>query len=135
MKVCYTVDEIDFYILYANESRRNALKAFTHLVGDAHANNSDTESLDTPDFIVQHVNFTCWITVGDKDKDISYICTVSFGSVEYFRPRQSQSAGRICVTAAISDTSDGVPERLGVGKLIQVEMKECLVTFKQFYAR
>jgi len=26
--------------------------AFTHLVGDAHADNSDTKSLDTPDFIV-----------------------------------------------------------------------------------
>ena len=124
----------EFLYISANEIRRNAPKAFTYLVGDAHANNPDIKTLDTPDFLVQQIDFTCWITVGDKNKDIWYTWTVSVGSVEYFCPRQSQSAGRIGVTAAILNLLDGVPERLNVGKLIQVELQECLVTFKQFYA-
>jgi len=84
--------------------------AHTHLVGDSHADNSDTESLDTPDFLVQQIDFTCCITVGDKNKDISYTCTVSFGSVEYFCPRQSQCASQVRVTAAVWNTMDGLSE-------------------------
>ena len=113
-------------------ARNELIYELTHPVGDAHADNPDTESLDTPDFIVQHVDFTSWITVGDKNEDIWHVWTVSVGSVEYFRPRQSQSASRICVTATISDTSDGVPERLDVGKLIQVKLQVSLVTCRQF---
>ena len=62
----------EFLYISANEIRRNAPKAFTYLVGDAHADNSDIKTLDTADFLVQHVDFTCWITVGDKNKDIWY---------------------------------------------------------------
>jgi len=84
--------------------------ALTHRIGNTNSNNPVTAILDTPHFGRQLVNFTCWNAISNKNDDIWDVQSVSVGSVEYFCPRKSQSACRICVTAEVCNILDGVNE-------------------------
>ena len=106
----------------------------TYRVGDADANDLDTDISDQTHFPLNR-----WLTigfaVGDQNDYVRHTCSVSVGRAEYMRPGHSQSVGHFRASAPKRNISDGVREWRGVGEVGQVEIqRRCTTWTYKFHA-